>query len=270
MFALILASVLIASAFGCGKPPIEPLMSRVVNGEEARPHSWPWQVSLQYQSGSSFYHTCGGSIIAENWVMTAAHCISSGRNYRVLVGKHDLSVNEEGSQTISAQKIIVHEKWNSMFVALGNDIALIKLAEPVTLSDTIQLGCVPAPGDVLPNNYPCYISGWGRLSTGGALPDRLQQALMPAVDHATCSRFDWWGSSVKETMVCAGGDGVVAGCNGDSGGPLNCKNSDGIWEVHGIASFVSGLGCNTIRKPTVFTRVSSFTDWVDKVHMVLY
>ncbi|NP_001019579.1 elastase 3 like [Danio rerio] len=199
--------------------------------------------------------------------MTAAHCISSGRNYRVLVGKHDLSVNEEGSQTISAQKIIVHEKWNSMFVALGNDIALIKLAEPVTLSDTIQLGCVPAPGDVLPNNYPCYISGWGRLSTGGALPDKLQQALMPAVDHATCSRFDWWGSSVKETMVCAGGDGVVAGCNGDSGGPLNCKNSDGIWEVHGIASFVSGLGCNTIRKPTVFTRVSSFTDWVDKVMM---
>jgi len=53
---------------------------------------------------------------------------------------------------------------------------------------------------------------------------------------------------------------------GDSGGPLNCKNSDGIWEVHGIASFVSGLGCNTIRKPTVFTRVSSFNDWIDKVH----
>ncbi|TRY55615.1 hypothetical protein DNTS_021495 [Danionella cerebrum] len=255
MFALVLASVLIASAFGCGKPPIEPLMSRVVNGEEARPNSWPWQ------SGTSWYHTCGGSIIAENWVMTAAHCISSGRNYRVQIGKHDLSVEEDGSYSISAGKIIVHEKWNSMFVALGNDIALIKLSEPVILSNSIQLGCVPPAGSVVANNYPCYISGWGRLSS------KLQQALMPAVDHATCSRSDWWGSSVKESMICAGGDGIVAGCNGDSGGPLNCKNADDIWEVHGIASFVSGMGCNTIRKPTVFTRVSSFTDWVDKVMM---
>ncbi len=51
------------------------------------------------------------------------------------------------------------------------------------------------------------------VPAGGALPDKLQQALMPAVDHATCSRSDWWGFSVKETMVCAGGDGIVAGCN---------------------------------------------------------
>ncbi|XP_067262008.1 elastase 3 like [Chanodichthys erythropterus] len=267
MFALFLASVLIASAFGFGKPPIEPLSSRVVNGEEAKPHSWPWQISLQYKSGSSWYHTCGGSIIAENWVMTAAHCISSGRNYRVLVGKHDLSVDEDGSMAISAQKIIVHEKWNSLFVALGNDIALIKLSEPVIESETVQFGTIPPAGSILPNNHPCYITGWGRLSTGGPLPERLQQALMPAVDHATCSRSDWWGSTIKESMVCAGGDGIVAGCNGDSGGPLNCMNSYGTWEVHGIASFVSGLGCNTQKKPTVFTRVSSFNDWIDKVMM---
>ncbi|KAK5910341.1 hypothetical protein CesoFtcFv8_004184 [Champsocephalus esox] len=66
-------------------------------------------------------------------------------------------------------------------------------------------------------------------------------------------------------MVCAGGDGVVGGCNGDSGGPLNCQNSEGTWEVHGIASFVSGLGCNFVKKPTVFTRVSAFNDWIDEV-----
>lgn len=56
---------------------------------------------------------------------------------------------------------------------------------------------------------------------------------------------------------------------GDSGGPLNCKNSAGVWEVHGIASFVSGLGCNTVKKPTVFTRVSAFNDWIDKVHTMM-
>ncbi|XP_017590589.1 PREDICTED: chymotrypsin-C-like [Corvus brachyrhynchos] len=66
-------------------------------------------------------------------------------------------------------------------------------------------------------------------------------------------------------MVCAGGDGVVSGCNGDSGGPLNCQRDDGIWEVEGIVSFGSGLSCNMIRKPTVFTRVSAFIDWINEV-----
>ncbi|XP_073717175.1 elastase 3 like [Misgurnus anguillicaudatus] len=267
LFSLILASVLIARAFGCGQPPIEPVTSRVVNGEDAKPHSWPWQISLQYQNGDSWHHTCGGSIIDTNWVMTAAHCISSSRTYRVFVGKHNLAEDEAGSKAISPEKIIVHEKWNSIFVALGNDIALIKLSEPLTLSDSVQLGCIPPAGTVLPNNYTCYVTGWGRLSTGGPLPDKLQQALMPVVDHKTCTRFDWWGPSIKETMVCSGGDGVVAACNGDSGGPLNCKNSNGIWEVHGIASFVSGLGCNALKKPTVFTRVSAFNDWIDQTMM---
>uniref|UniRef100_A0A8C1N0D4 Elastase 3 like n=1 Tax=Cyprinus carpio TaxID=7962 RepID=A0A8C1N0D4_CYPCA len=235
----------------------------VVNGEEARPHSWPWQISLQYQSGSSWYKTCGGSIIAENWVMTAAKCPVyfhfSGHNYRVHIGKHDLSVFEEGSKTISAQKIIVYEKWNSLFVALGNDI----------------LGCIPPAGYILQNKYPCYITGWGRLSTGGPLPERLQQALMPTADHATCSRSDWWGSTpmikILNTFVCV--DYILAYLSiylynfffnilqGDSGGPLNCKHSDGVWEVHGIASFVSGFGCNT-----ECVLVSAFNDWIDKVY----
>ncbi|XP_051513936.1 chymotrypsin-C-like [Myxocyprinus asiaticus] len=145
-----------------------------------------------------------------------------------------------------------------------NDIALIKLSETVTLSDSIQ-GYIPPAGSVLPNNYPCYVSGWGRLWTGGPLPDKLQQALMPIVDHATCSRSDWWGSTVKEIMVCSGGDGIVAACQGDSCVPLNCKNSRDIWEVHSIASFVSGYSCNTEKRPTVFSCVSAFNDWIYQV-----
>ncbi|KAG5281171.1 hypothetical protein AALO_G00068190 [Alosa alosa] len=75
MFSIVLASVLIASAFGCGTPATEPLMTRVVNGVDAIPNSWPWQISLQYQRNGQWGHTCGGSLIATNWVMTAAHCI---------------------------------------------------------------------------------------------------------------------------------------------------------------------------------------------------
>lgn len=73
---------------------------------------------------------------------------------------------------------------------------------------------------------------------------------------------------VLHTFVCVDyiSNFFVNILQGDSGGPLNCKNSAGVWEVHGIASFVSGLGCNTVKKPTVFTRVSAFNDWIDKVH----
>ncbi|XP_012892504.1 PREDICTED: chymotrypsin-like elastase family member 3B, partial [Dipodomys ordii] len=97
----------------------------------------------------------------------------------------------------------------------------------------------------------------------GPLPDKLQQALLPVVDYAHCSRLDWWGLSVKKTMVCAGGD-IRSGCNGDSGGPLNCPAEDGAWEVHGVTSFVSAFGCNTKKKPTVFTRVSAFNKWIEE------
>uniref|UniRef100_A0A4W4GHT9 Elastase 3 like n=1 Tax=Electrophorus electricus TaxID=8005 RepID=A0A4W4GHT9_ELEEL len=227
--------------WGAGFPPIEPLPTRVVNGVDARPHSWPWQISLQYLRDTEWRHTCGGSLIATNWVMTAAHCIKY------------VSLGSSGSLAVAPEKLIV------------NDVALIKLSEHVTLSDTVQLGCLPPAGTILPNNYPCYITGWGRISTGGPIADKLQQALMPVVDHDTCTQPDWWGPILRPTLLCAGGDGVVGGCNGDSGGPLNCKNAEGVWEVHGITSFVSGLGCNYVKKPTVFTRVSAFNDWIDGV-----
>ncbi|XP_041319322.1 chymotrypsin-like elastase family member 3B [Pyrgilauda ruficollis] len=147
--------------------------SRVVNGQDAEPYSWPWQISLQYERDGTFRHTCGGTLIAANWVMTAAH-------------------------------------------------------------------------------------------SGGSLPDRLQQAELPVVDYEHCTQPDWWGVlAIRRTMICAGG-AEKSGCNGDSGGPLNCQAEDGTWEVHGIASFVSALGCNAAKKPTVFTRVSAFEDWIEE------
>ncbi|XP_041743883.1 chymotrypsin-like elastase family member 2A isoform X1 [Coregonus clupeaformis] len=269
MTSIILVLALVASAYGCGTPAIKPDTTRVVNGVDARPNSWPWQISLQYERNGEYRHTCGGSLIATNWVMTAAHCIDLNLNYRVVVGKHNLAEAEPSAQAYFPAKkgIIVHKHYNPVLLSVGNDIAMIKLAEHVTLSDQVQLACVPAPGTILSNNYPCYITGWGRLTTGGPTPDTLQQALMPVVDHKTCTQSDWWGVSIRRSMVCAGGDGVVGGCNGDSGGPLNCKNSAGVWEVHGIASFVSGQGCNYIKKPTVFTRVSDYNEWIDETMM---
>ncbi|XP_043938392.1 chymotrypsin-like elastase family member 2A [Protopterus annectens] len=252
-------------AFSCGVPTYPPNASKIVGGVEARPNSWPWQVSLQYYTGSSWFHTCGAILIDRSWVLTAAHCISSGRSYRVGLGKHSLSSSEANSAFISASKILVHSNWNNNSVASGYDIALIKLSQAVTLNDKIQTICLPASGAILANGYGCYATGWGRLSTGGSSPDRLQQVRLLIVDYANCSRSDWWGSTVKSTMVCAGGDGVYSTCNGDSGGPLNCKNSSGRWEVHGIVSFGSSLGCNYPKKPSVFTRVSAYNSWISQI-----
>ncbi|XP_015268089.1 PREDICTED: proproteinase E-like [Gekko japonicus] len=264
MWRLFITLLLAVGAHGCGEPTYAPL-GRVVNGQDAVPYSWPWQVSLQYESNGEFHHTCGGTLIAPNWVMTAGHCISLSRRYKVVLGEYDRS-NAEGSEQhipVNSGDIFVHPGWNSNCVSCGDDIALLKLSRDAVLNDKVQLGCLPPQGELLPNDYPCFISGWGRLYTGGPLPPKLQQALLPAVDHAHCTQPTWWGATVKETMVCAGGD-TRAGCNGDSGGPLNCQAADGRWYVHGVTSFVSSWGCNTLRKPTVFTRVSAFNSWMEE------
>ncbi|XP_044798791.2 chymotrypsin-C isoform X2 [Bubalus bubalis] len=210
-YALPLLSPLASS---CGAPIFQPnLSARVVGGEDAIPHSWPWQISLQYLKDNTWRHTCGGSLITPNHVLTAAHCISNTLTYRVALGKNNLEVEDEaGSLYVGVDTIFVHEKWNSFLVR--NDIALIKLAETVELSDTIQVACMPEEGSLLPQDYPCYVTGWGRLYNNGPIAAELQQGLQPVVDYATCSQRDWWGTTVKETMVCAGGDGVISACNG--------------------------------------------------------
>ncbi|MEQ2263787.1 Elastase-1 [Xenotaenia resolanae] len=242
---------------------LEDSIQRVVGGGVASPNSWPWQISLQYQSGSSFYHTCGGSLIRAGWVMTAAHCVDSSRNYRVVLGEHDLNSNSGREQIISVSQIYIHSNWASSNVANGYDIALLRLSSNAALNSYVQLASLPPSGQVLPHNNPCYITGWGRTSTGGSLSAQLKQAYLPVVDHATCSSNGWWGSTVKTTMVCGGG-GNESGCNGDSGGPLNCQ-VNGQYYVHGITSFVSGLGCNYYQKPTVFTRVSAYISWMNSI-----
>ncbi|KAF4018560.1 hypothetical protein G4228_010288 [Cervus hanglu yarkandensis] len=267
MLGITVFTALLAYASSCGVPIFQPnLSARVVGGEDAIPHSWPWQISLQYLKDDTWRHTCGGTLITPNHVLTAAHCISNTLTYRVGLGKNNLEVEDEaGSLYVGVDTIFVHEKWNSFLIR--NDIALIKLAETVELSDAIQVACLPEAGALLTQDYPCYVTGWGRLYTNGPIAAELQQGLQPVVDYATCSQRDWWGSTVKETMVCAGGDGVISACNGDSGGPLNCQAENGNWDVQGIVSFGSGLGCNTYKKPTVFTRVSAYIDWINEVSL---
>uniref|UniRef100_A0A8C3E8X7 pancreatic elastase n=1 Tax=Corvus moneduloides TaxID=1196302 RepID=A0A8C3E8X7_CORMO len=243
----------------------DALAERIIGGHEAQPNSWKWQVSLQisYPEDMGYYgHICGGTLISSKWVMTAAHCVNV--SYRVALGEHNLMQVDGTEYYIDVDAIFTHEGWNPYAIANGYDIALLRLKSHAYDNGFVEIGTLPPNGQILPNDYPCYITGWGVISVNGDSPDRLQEVVVPVVDHEICSQPDWWGSQAKETMICAGGDGVRAGCSGDSGGPLNCYR-DGRWEIHGIASFGLVPYCNTYHKPTVYTRVSAYLDWIRNV-----
>ncbi|XP_029105397.1 elastase-1-like [Scleropages formosus] len=263
-FLLLSALIALVLAEQNVKPQyMEAFQDRVVGGSVAKPHAWPWQISLQYQFIFWYYHTCGGSLVRRGWVMTAAHCVTTPKVWRVVLGAQDITVNEPTQQVVGVTNTYIHPNWDPNNVTNGYDIALLRLSSDVTLNSYVQLASLPKPGQILPNNNPCYITGWGSTQTGGPLSDVLKQAYLPVRNYETCSRGDWWGSIVKKTMVCAGG-ASNSGCNGDSGGPLNCQVK-GRYYVHGVTSFGSSLGCNTLRKPTVFTRVSAYIGWMEGI-----
>uniref|UniRef100_H3C5C7 Peptidase S1 domain-containing protein n=1 Tax=Tetraodon nigroviridis TaxID=99883 RepID=H3C5C7_TETNG len=253
----------------CAKPPSinEVDNSRVIGGQNAAPKTWKWQVSLQLDSyGEGFFsHICGGSLLNSYHIMTAAHCIlsSNPRQYRVVAGEYDMEKDEGSEQFIHVEKIIVHPGWTGD-LGIGNDIAVLKLVEPVYDNGYIEFARLPYAHQTLPNGFTCYVTGWGRMDYWGTTPSVLQVAPLPVVEHSICSTPEWWGNIARETMVCAGGDGVVSGCQGDSGGPLSCL-IDGIWTVQGVVSYGPAGMCNQYQKPTVFTRVSFFIDWIISV-----
>ncbi|XP_044032549.1 chymotrypsin-like elastase family member 2A isoform X2 [Siniperca chuatsi] len=240
---------------------------RVIGGHDAKPNTWKWQVSLQYDSYNDglFYHMCGGSIIDSLYIMTAAHCILSmdASMYRVAVGEYNLYKYDGSEQFIHVETIVVHPGWTED-LGKGNDIALLRLANPVYYNGHVAIAELPTPGEMLPHDFTCYITGWGLMDYGGSIPAILQVSPIAVVEHSICSQPNWWGSIALRSMICAGGDGVISGCQGDSGGPLSCF-TDGAWRVHGVVSYGPAGRCNQVFKPTVFTRVSSFLDWIYSV-----
>ncbi|XP_052003142.1 chymotrypsin A-like [Xyrauchen texanus] len=246
----------IGAAYGCGVPAISPVItgySRIVNGEEARPHSWPWQVSLQDSTG---FHFCGGSLINENWVVTAAHC-NVRTSHRVILGEHDRSSNAEAIQTMSVGQVFKHPNYNSF--TINNDITLIKLASPAQIGTQVSPVCLPETSDNFPGGMMCVTSGWGLTRYNAPdTPAILQQASLPLLTNDDCKRY--WGTNITDLMICAGASGVSS-CMGDSGGPLVCQQN-GVWTLVGIVSWGSST-CST-STPAVYSRVTMLRAWIDQ------
>ncbi|XP_059507533.1 chymotrypsinogen 2-like [Stegostoma tigrinum] len=253
-FWLLSCFAFIGFSYGCGTPAISPVVTgyaRIVNGEEAVPGSWPWQVSLQTDSG---WHFCGGSLINENWVVTAAHCEVSTADF-VIVGAHDKSLTTELSQkSMSIAKVVTHPKWNPYYI--NYDVAVVKLASPAQFNRHVSSVCLAAVADYFPAGMKCVTTGWGR--TPPERPDTLQQAALPLLTNAQCKQY--WGNKITDIMICAGASGASS-CMGDSGGPLVCQK-DNVWNLVGIVSWGSS-SCSTY-VPGVYARVTELRGWIEE------
>ncbi|NXU27728.1 CTRL protease, partial [Thalassarche chlororhynchos] len=247
-----------ASPAGCGVPTISPSVyysERIINGQNAVPGSWPWQVSLQTRSGS---HFCGGSLINENWVVTAAHCEFNPYSHVVVLGEYDRSSNTESVQVKTVARAITNPNWDPY--NLNNDITLLKLSSPARLGPRVSPICLAPANLALPNNLQCVTTGWGRTNTNSqALAARLQQVTLPLISRSQCKQY--WGNRITSSMLCAGGVGASS-CQGDSGGPLVYQNGN-VWTLIGIVSW-GNSNCN-VRMPAIYTRVSQFRNWIDNV-----
>lgn len=231
---------------------------RIVGGSETKPHSRPYQVSLQTLSGG---HFCGGSIIAEDLILTAAHCLEDvdGENpgFQVRVGAHSLS--DGSGQAIEVDKTYTNQEYPD----LSKDIAVLKLKSKITdensavikLADQSFFDATIAPGT------PLYVSGWGTLSSDGDSPDKLMEVKVPFVSNEVCNQAEAYNGIIQDTEICAGlQKGGKDSCQGDSGGPLVFQRGNEFVQV-GVVSW--GDGCALEDKYGVYADVAALRGWID-------
>ncbi|XP_069046065.1 transmembrane protease serine 7 isoform X2 [Lepisosteus oculatus] len=242
----------------CGSPTL--VRGRVVGGSNAQEGEWPWQASMHFSG--SFY--CGASIIAWDWLLSAAHCFSRDRLSDPRYWTAHLGMRTQGSAKFVAEirRIVVHEYYNAR--NFDYDIALLQLKStwPVSLASHIQPICLPSSSQAVVAGQACWVTGWGSKSEGDRdLPSILQKAEVEIISQSTCKqRF----GLVSPRMLCAGAmSGERDACRGDSGGPLSCREPrGGHWFLTGIVSW--GAGCGRPGFPGVYTRVSKFASWINR------
>ncbi|KAK2908436.1 hypothetical protein Q8A67_004273 [Cirrhinus molitorella] len=229
---------------------------RIVNGVDCRPGECPWQALLINEDNIGF---CGGTILNEYFVLSAAHCMNQSLSTRVVVGEFDTLVAEGREVTHDVDEILIHMNYKAD--TYHNDIALIKLSEPIRFTKFIIPACLPERDfaeRVLMVQEDGLVSGFGRLREGGLQSTVLQKLTVPYVERSKCIESSQF--KISPRMFCAGYDQEEKdACQGDSGGP-HVTRYKSTWFVTGVVSW--GEGCARKGKYGVYTQVSKYIGWI--------
>ncbi|KAK3531404.1 hypothetical protein QTP70_018201 [Hemibagrus guttatus] len=228
---------------------------RIVGGMLQRQGGSPWQALLRNKDENGY---CGGTLISQRWVVTAAHCLQETPDH-VTLGDYDKFRRDEDEQRIKVEKVVAHPHFHDY--TFDSDIALLYLAEPVVFSSVVSPVCLPnahlakrleKPGE---NGL---VTGWGATRYLGRASRFLMKVSLPVVDQKDC--MDSTDQVITDNMFCAGFlHAEKDACSGDSGGPF-VVNYRGTWFLTGVVSW--GEQCAANGKYGVYTRISNFLHWI--------
>ena len=234
---------------------------RIIGGTASKEGDWPWMTGILFRSDGFLF--CGGTLIKDKWVLTAAHCLYDidkiplqPGDIETLIGRSRLST--PGGERRFVKQIIIHPSYNQYLPDSAFDIALLKLETPSSYPPIQTLGNFSVQDDP---DKPATALGWGTTSTPElTFPDDLHQVTVPIVSNGVCNQA--MGGVIKDNMLCAGFvDGGKDACIGDSGGPLVVFDTESqSWRQVGITSF--GIGCAEPGVYGVYTRLEMFKDFI--------
>ncbi|XP_058447347.1 trypsin-1-like [Malaya genurostris] len=227
---------------------LDDFEERIVGGIPVNITDFPYQVSLQRGK-----HFCGGSVLSDRWILTAAHCtsgISDPSKLNIRAGSSHVS---HGGTVLTVRDIYIHPRHNRQN---HYDFSLLELSGKLNLSESVQPIDLPAADDSFADETLCEVSGWGNTQNVNESSLMLRAATVPLYNQAKCSSIYKEYGGVKSNMICAGFEqGGKDSCQGDSGGPLACG---GV--LVGVVSW--GKGCAQAGYPGVYGRVTSAVDWI--------
>lgn len=264
------------------------ISNRIYGGNVTKIDEYPWMALIEYRkTNNKFGHHCGGSLINDRYVLTAAHCISAIPEtwvpVRVRLGEWDTEtdmdceVDSRGNRDCSdphidvdIEKVISHENYVASSKSQPYDIALIRLARSIPYTDFIRPICLPLKDILKRSSFEgsvMDVSGWGKTEHGTSSNVKLK-AEVPIVTLSDCQRvYSQRSVDLTNSQMCAGGQQGIDSCRGDSGGPLIGLDSSNKQRVYYFIAGVVSFGptpCGLQGWPGVYTRVSEYVDWIQQ------